>query len=69
MDHKNSYLCSESDINLLIRGVRLIIKLAHTEPLKSKLEFRYGNANKVDYFWLCDQDPETVRSLKITVNI
>lgn len=54
------YLSSESDINLLIRGIRLILKLAHSEPLKSQLEFRYGNTNKKDYFWICDQDPDKV---------
>ena len=68
-DYKNSYLSSESDINLLIRGIRLIIKLAHTEPLKSQLEFRYGNTNKKDYLWLCDQDPDTVHSLTINIHI
>ena len=66
--YENSYLSSESDINILIRGVRLILKMAHSEPLNSQLEFRYGNTNKEDYFWLCDQDPDTVHSLIIEVH-
>ena len=58
--YKNSYLSSDNDINILIRGVRLILKIAHSEPLNSQLKFRYGNTNKEDYFWLCDRDSETV---------
>ncbi|KAK7682585.1 hypothetical protein QCA50_014385 [Cerrena zonata] len=59
------YLSSESDVNILIRGVRLIIKLAHTEPLKSQLEFRYDNKNQKDYFWMCDQDPDKLTDEEI----
>ena len=59
-----SYLTSESDVDLLVRGVRLILKIAHSEPLRSQLEFRYRPSEKMvdeapsDYFWLCDQDPD-----------
>ena len=63
-----SYLTSESDVNLLVRGVRLILKIAHSEPLKSQLEFRFGPSERIvdedpsNYFWLCDQDPDKVCS-------
>ena len=60
--HATRYLSSESDINLLIRGVRLILKIAYSEPLKSQLEFHYGNTDKKDYFWLCDQEENKVGS-------
>ena len=64
-----SYLTSESDVDLLVRGVRLILKIAHSEPLKSQLEFRYDTPERLtdedlsDYFWLCDQDPDKACSL------
>ena len=67
-----SYLTSESDINLLIRGVRLILKIAHSEPLRSQLEFRYGagdttvDEDRSNYFWLCDQHPDKVHLLITT---
>ncbi|CAL1702481.1 unnamed protein product [Somion occarium] len=55
-----NYLDSESDLNVVARGVRCTFKLAHSEPLKSLLEFNPNNSDKSDYFWFGDQDPSKV---------
>ena len=54
---QNRYLGSERDVSILMRGAHLILKLARSE---SQLEFRDGNSDKSDYFWIGDQDPDKV---------
>ncbi|KAI0077950.1 GMC oxidoreductase [Panus rudis PR-1116 ss-1] len=54
-----NYFSSESDINIAMRGVRLILKLVRTQPLKSYIDFRIqDNPDKSSYFWLADNDPD-----------
>ncbi|TDL19866.1 GMC oxidoreductase [Rickenella mellea] len=54
-----NYLASESDLNILIRGIRLVLNIAHTEPLKSVLDVRQStDAN--DMFKMGNSDPQTV---------
>ncbi|THH14403.1 hypothetical protein EW146_g5923 [Bondarzewia mesenterica] len=47
-----NYLASESDMNVLIRGVRLILRMAHTEPLRSKMEWTSSESAAEQMPWL-----------------
>ncbi|KAJ3486910.1 hypothetical protein NLI96_g3899 [Meripilus lineatus] len=46
-----NYFASENDVNVVLRGVRLLFKLARTEPLASVLDLRPQSADKDSYFW------------------
>ncbi|KAI0795910.1 GMC oxidoreductase [Abortiporus biennis] len=59
-----NYLSSESDINTLVRGMRLILRLTQTEPLKSILQ-PDPIADKGDIFWRGDTDPSTAGTCSI----
>ena len=54
----NSYLVTQSDLNVVSRGVRCVFKLAHSEPMRSALQLNHDNHNKNNYFWFGDRDPE-----------
>ncbi|KAH8082420.1 GMC oxidoreductase [Cristinia sonorae] len=54
-----NFLESESDVNVILRGVRFVMRLVRTEPLKSALDLRPGNTDENDYFWFGDLDPDT----------
>lgn len=54
------YLSSENDMNVLVRGVRLILKLAHTDPVASKLALRHHGINASSPWWPGVADPNQV---------
>ncbi|KAI0640876.1 GMC oxidoreductase [Trametes meyenii] len=53
-------LAAESDINVLIRATRLVLRVARTEPLSSVLHPKPRAAKKDSPWWLCDVDPDKV---------
>ncbi|GBE80631.1 Pyranose dehydrogenase 1 [Sparassis crispa] len=57
--HAN-YFDSESDMNVVIRGTRFLLRMAHTEPLASALDLRPESQDKSSFFWPGDADPEKV---------
>lgn len=59
-----SYFSTPNDIKTLIQGVRLALRVAHTEPLKSKLMFK-PNTDESSVFFMGDADPDTVTDAQI----
>lgn len=57
----NSFLDDEHDVKVLLRGARLCLKLAHTEPLASILQL--DPKPKHRFFWPGCADPEKASSL------
>ena len=47
-------------MNVLVRGVRLILKLAHTDPVASKLALRHHGINASSPWWPGVADPNQV---------
>jgi len=64
-----NYLNSNIEVHALIRAVRLVLKIAHTEPLSDHLIFNdpkiQPNTDKTSMYWLADQDPETLTDEEI----
>ncbi|KAI0795912.1 GMC oxidoreductase [Abortiporus biennis] len=52
-----NYFSSESDLNTVIRGVKLIKKMTQTEPLKSIVEYDPPVVDKSSIFWPGNADP------------
>ena len=53
-------MSTENDMNVLVRGVRLILKLAHTDPVASKLALRHHGINASSPWWPGVADPNQV---------
>ncbi|KAI0771283.1 GMC oxidoreductase [Trametes elegans] len=53
-------LATKSDMNILIRGTRLLMHLARTEPLASVLDRKPHSEDKSSPWWLSDADPDKV---------
>lgn len=47
----------------MLRGVRFIMKLVRTEPLRSVMDFKPNNNDQSSYFWPGDVDPDKVNPL------
>ncbi|KAI1795251.1 GMC oxidoreductase [Ganoderma leucocontextum] len=54
------YLSTENDMNVLVRGVRLILKLAHTGPVASKLHLEPRGINTSSPWWPGVADPNEI---------
>ncbi|KAI0052433.1 GMC oxidoreductase [Auriscalpium vulgare] len=57
------FLTVENDLNILVKGVRFALQLAHTPAVKGIVEPKKELADKTHYFWPGDADPDTVRRL------
>ncbi|KZT35292.1 alcohol oxidase [Sistotremastrum suecicum HHB10207 ss-3] len=55
-----NYFAHQNDINVLIKGVRLCLRIARSRPLFNRLNLRSDNTDKDDVFWLGDADPDKV---------
>ncbi|OCH84495.1 GMC oxidoreductase [Obba rivulosa] len=58
-----NYFASENDLNVLMRGVRFILRLVRTEPLAPLLDLESREDGKVDgedVFWPGNADPDKV---------
>ncbi|KAI9070319.1 GMC oxidoreductase [Trametes sanguinea] len=53
-------LGTENDINTLIRGTRLLMRIARTEPLASVLAPQGHSSDQSSPWWLGDADPDKV---------
>ncbi|KZT38627.1 alcohol oxidase [Sistotremastrum suecicum HHB10207 ss-3] len=60
-----NYFSDENDINVMIKGVRLCLRVARSQPLYSRLNLRPDNTDKEDLFWLGDSDPDKVTDEEI----
>jgi choline dehydrogenase len=57
----NSYLEVESDRNVMVKALRLMLRIARTEPLASKLNLQAGSPNvkpEDNVLWPGDADPD-----------
>ena len=63
-DYLASYFSTPNDIKTLIQGIRLALRIAHTEPLRSKLMFK-PNTDESSVFFMGDADPETITDSQI----
>ncbi len=45
------YLSTESDMNVLVRGVRVLLKLAHTDPVASKIDLKPHGISTSSPWW------------------
>ncbi|KAF8599117.1 GMC oxidoreductase [Ceratobasidium sp. AG-I] len=59
-----NYFSTANDVKTMIQGVRLALRVAHTEPLRSKLMFK-SNTDESSVFFMGDADPETVTDSQI----
>jgi choline dehydrogenase len=60
-----NYLSNPNDLKILIRGVRLCMRIGHTEALKSMLDLKADPIDKKDHFWSGDVDPYKVTDEEI----
>ncbi|KZT01827.1 GMC oxidoreductase [Laetiporus sulphureus 93-53] len=60
LDNLFSYLASENDAKILIRGFRFILALAHVGPLTSDLDMKCLDSPPLDAFWPSNVDPNNV---------
>nr|VWO94919.1 Alcohol oxidase [Ganoderma boninense] len=59
------YLSTESDMNVLVRGVRLIWKLAHTDPIASKVYLKSHGISTSSPWWFGIADPNKITDHEI----
>lgn len=45
-------------MKVLVKGVRLCLRVARSQPLLSRLNLRSDNTDKDDVFWLGDSEPD-----------
>ncbi|KAI0739391.1 GMC oxidoreductase [Daedaleopsis nitida] len=62
--HAN-YLATESDWNIVIKSVRLLLKIANTSPLKEVLDIRTSDKPNDEIFWPGDADPDKISTEEI----
>ncbi|KIK53250.1 hypothetical protein GYMLUDRAFT_100419 [Collybiopsis luxurians FD-317 M1] len=55
-----NHLASENDLNVIVRGIRLLLRLARTEPLKSVLDLKNQTTDVNSMFFPGDADPDKV---------
>ncbi|KAI0364580.1 GMC oxidoreductase [Pilatotrama ljubarskyi] len=60
-----NYLSTESDMNLMIMSVRLLLRIANTPPLSDALDIRKTDIPREDLFWPGDADPEKITDEEI----
>ena len=53
-----NYFATESDLNVMVRGVRLCLRIARTEPFVSKLELKDHSDDEQSIFFPGDADPD-----------
>ncbi|TBU23788.1 GMC oxidoreductase [Dichomitus squalens] len=60
-----NYLSTESDMNVLVRGIRLLLRLAHTDPVASKLQLKGNSINPSSPWWPGVADPNLITDREI----
>ncbi|KAI0794378.1 GMC oxidoreductase [Fomes fomentarius] len=66
-----NFLADQSDLNALIRSVRMLLHLVRTPPLSDALDLRnYETAPEdANYYWIGDADPDKVSDAEIEAYI
>jgi choline dehydrogenase len=59
----SSYLSDEaqSDLNILIKSTRLLLRIARSSPFVGKLDLPKDTTEKSSFWWPGDANPDTVR--------
>ncbi|OSD02316.1 GMC oxidoreductase [Trametes coccinea BRFM310] len=60
-----NYLATETDWNVMIQSVRLLLHIAHQPPLCDALDIRPSNGSQDDIFWPGDADPDKITDEEI----
>jgi choline dehydrogenase len=60
-----NFFSSENDMNVLVRGVRFSMRIGRTERVKGVLEPRADSADKKDFFYMGDADPDRITDEEI----
>ncbi|KAH9017381.1 GMC oxidoreductase [Lactarius pseudohatsudake] len=60
-----NFFSSENDMNTLVRGVRFSMRIGRTESVKGVLEPKADSADKKDYFYMGDADPDRITDEEI----
>jgi choline dehydrogenase len=60
--HCRSFLASDNDMNLLIRGVRFTMRVARAEHGKGVFDLKADSTDTEDFFYMGDADPDRVRT-------
>ncbi|OBZ71487.1 L-sorbose 1-dehydrogenase [Grifola frondosa] len=55
-----NYLSHQSDVNMMIKATRLLLRIARTKSLSSWLDVKNSTEPTGDFFWPGDADPDTV---------
>lgn len=55
-----SYYATETDWNVMIKSVRLLLCIANTAPLRDALDIHTSDTPQDDVFWPGDADPDKV---------
>ena len=61
-----SFLASDNDMNLLVRGVRLTMRVARAECAKGVFEPKADSTDTNDMFYMGDVDPDRVRKISLS---
>ncbi|KAI9451422.1 GMC oxidoreductase [Lactarius psammicola] len=60
-----NFFSSENDMNVLVRGVRFSMRIGRTERVKGVLEPKADSADKKDFFYMGDADPDRITDEEI----
>ncbi|KAN0142076.1 GMC oxidoreductase [Lactarius tabidus] len=60
-----NFFSSENDMNVLVRGVRFTMRISRTERVKGILEPKANSADKNDFFYMSDADPDRITDEEI----
>lgn len=60
-----SFFASDNDMNVLIRGVRLAMRLGRAECVKGVFEPKADSTDTKDFFYMGDADPDRVRTTSL----
>jgi hypothetical protein len=57
-----SFFASDNDMNVLIRGVRFVMRIGRAECAKGVFEPKADSTDTKDFFYMADADPDRVRT-------
>jgi len=60
-----NFFSSENDMNVLVRGVRFSMRIGRTERVKGILAPKADSADKKDFFYMGDADPDRITDEEI----
>ncbi|KAF8258550.1 GMC oxidoreductase [Lactarius quietus] len=60
-----NFFSSENDMNVLVRGVRFTMRIGRAERVKGALQPKADSADKKDFFYMGDADPDRITDEEI----